>query len=702
MGPLRFSLPALAGLVAACASASPVPQAPPLDVASPTLPEVRAAAVGPHHAFTIDDMLAMDRIGDPQLSPDGKLVAFTVSTADVPANKMHTDVWLAATDGSSVRRLTTHPDRDFDAHFAPEGKGLYFISTRSGTAQVHRLALDGGEPAQVTSLPLDVDFAIPFPDGKRLLIGMSVYPDAATLEETAKRDEAKAKSPSKVMAFDQPMFRHWDHWDDGKREHLFVWRPDGPPVDLTRGSTDDAPPGPFGGTEQIAISPDGRTVVFASKRVGREEAWSTNVDLWRVPSDASAAPVSITAKNLAEDTNPVFSPDGGKLAYLAMSRPGFEADRRRIVLLDWKTGESRVLTESWDRSPTEISWSRNGRTIYATADDMGQKPLFAIAADTGRATALASDGTYGSPRAAGDRLVFTRDTLSNPVEIWVSGLDGRTPKPITHLNDARVAAIDWGEREPFTFDGAKGDKVHAWIVKPPASQRSGPVPVAMLIHGGPQGSFGNHFHYRWNPQVYAGHGYAAVMVDFHGSTGYGQAFTDAIRDDWGGAPYEDIMKGLDAALVKYSVLDKGRLVALGASYGGYMINWINGQTDRFKALVCHDGNLDESMAYFETEELWFPEWEHRRTPWENPEGYAKASPLRNVGKWKTPTLVIHGGKDYRVVDTQGMATFTALQRRGIASRFLYFPDENHWVLKPANSKRWHDEVLSWIDKYSRP
>jgi len=695
----RHLLPVFACGLAACANTSPDPQVPSVAVASPILPEVRAAAAGPHHAFTVDDMLAMERIDDLQLSPNGKFVAFTVATMDVPANKRRTDIWVASTDGASVRRLTTHPDGDSSARFAPDGKGLYFISTRSGSAQVHRLALDGGEPSQVTSFPVDVDFVIPFPDGKRLLVAMDVYPDAASLEETAKRDEAKAKSPSKVMAFDQAMFRHWDKWDDGKRTHLFVWSPDGPPIDVTRGAAFDSPPGPFGGAEQIAIAPDGRTVVFASKRVGREAAWSTNIDLWRVPSDGSAAAVSITAKNPAEDTSPVFSPDGSKLAYLAMTRAGFEADRRRVVVLDWKTQQSRTLTESWDRSPGELSWSRDGKTLYATADELGNKGLFAIAEGTGRVTTLAAQGSHASPSASADRLVFLHDSITNPAEVWVSGFDGRSPKPITHLNDARVAAIDWGEPEQFTFDGAKGEKVHAWITKPHGAPR-GPIPVAMLIHGGPQGSMGNHFHYRWNPQVYAGHGYAAVMVDFHGSTGYGQAFTDAIRDDWGGAPFEDVMKGLDAAYAKYPSLDKTRAVALGASYGGYLINWINGKTDRFKALVCHDGNLDETSAYFDTEELWFPEWEHRGTPWENPEGYAKHSPLGLVKNWKTPTLVIHGGKDYRVVDAQGISTFNALQRRGIASRFLYFPDENHWVVKPQNAKRWHDEVLSWIDKYS--
>ena len=696
----RLLLPVFACALAACASTTPAsPQAPSVDVASPVLPEVRAAAAGPHHAFNVDDMLAMERLEQLDVSPDGKQVVFTVSTVDMPANRRRTDLWLATVDGASVRRLTTHPDGDFSARFAPDGKSIYFISRRSGSTQVHRLPLEGGEPSQVTSLPLDIDFAIPFPDNKRLLIAMDVYPDATTLEETAKRDEAKAKSPSKVMAFDQAMFRHWDKWDDGKRKHLFVWRPDGPPIDLMKGSPYDAPPGPFGGSEEATISPDGKTVVFSSKQVGREAAWSTNIDLWRVPADGSAAPVSLTSKNPAEDTHPVFSPDGSKVAYLAMARPGFEADRRRVVVLDWKSGQSRVLTDAWDRSVADLTWSRNGKTLYATADNLGHRSLFAVAVDSGKVTTLVPEGTVADVQVAADRLVFLRDTLTNPAEIWVSGFDGRAPKPITHVNDARVAAIDWGEPQQFTFDGAKGEKVHAWIVKPHGAR--GPVPVAMLIHGGPQSSFGNHFHYRWNPQIYAGRGFGAIMVDFHGSTGYGQAFTDAIRNDWGGAPYEDIMKGLDSALAKYPYLDKSRMVALGASYGGFMINWLNGNTDRFKALVCHDGNLDETTAYYDTEELWFPEWEHGGTPWDNPEAYSKHSPMKLVKNWKTPTLVIHGGKDFRVVDTQGMSTFTALQRRGIESRFLYFPDENHWVLKPQNSKRWHDEVLSWIEKHAK-
>jgi dipeptidyl aminopeptidase/acylaminoacyl peptidase len=386
-----------------------------------------------------------------------------------------------------------------------------------------------------------------------------------------------------------------------------------------------------------------------------------------------------------------------------MARPGFEADRYRVVVMDWKTKAPTTLTEAWDRSPHAIAWSKDDSKILTTADDLGSASLFAIDARSGKVATLFSKGTSADAQAAGgDRVLFAHDDLRHPTELWVSDAHGAKPHPITHLNDAKVASIVWGEPEQFSFTGAHGDKVYGWFIKPAGMAPGAHVPVAFLIHGGPQGSFGDHFHYRWNAEAFAGHGYGTIFIDFHGSTGYGQAFTDAISGDWGGAPYEDLMKGLDAALVKYPFLDKNRMAAAGASYGGYMINWLNGNTDRFKALVCHDGLFDTTMSYYQTEELWFPSWEFKGLPWESPESYARFSPMSLVKNWKTPTLMIHGGRDYRVVDAEGIAAFTALQRRGIPSRFLYFPEENHWVLKPANAKRWHEEVFSWIDRFTHP
>jgi dipeptidyl aminopeptidase/acylaminoacyl peptidase len=655
--------------------------------------------------LTVEDMLAMQRVGNPAVSPDGRWIAFAVRDTDYEANRGRLDVWLASADGATVRRLTSHPENDSEPEWSPDGRWIYFMSSRGGSSQVWRIAPAGGEAEPVTKLPVDLNGFRLFPDGKRLVVAADVWPDAKSLAESVKRDEAKAKSKVKAHVYDQLLFRHWDQWEDGRYSHLFVWTP--PELggraddarDLTPGLQTDTPQRPFGGMDEVAISRDGQTIAFVARQGGRETAWKTNTDVFLVPA-AGGKPVALTAGNPAYDFSPTFSPDGKWLAVRMMTRPGYEADRERIGLYDLATKKLRVLTEGWDRSAASIAWSRDGKTIFTSADHVGNHALFAVDVASGNVRPLVEKGTNTSPQVAGDRVVFLRDTLKMPAELFSVKPDGSDLRQLTKLNEERTKQIEWGEYEQFTFKGAKGDTVHGYVMKP-AGFRGGKAPVAMLIHGGPQGSFGDHFHYRWNPQAYAGRGYGVVFIDFHGSTGYGQAFTDAIRGDWGGAPYEDLMLGLDAALKKYPWIDGTRMAALGASYGGFMINWIHGKTDRFKALVCHDGNLDERMAYFDTEELWFPEWEHGGVPWEKGEGYAKHNPIDHVKNWKTPTLVIHGALDYRVVDTQGMSTFTALQRKGVPSRFLHFPDENHWVLKPQNSKLWHDEVLGWLDRWTR-
>ena len=463
----------------------------------------------------------------------------------------------------------------------------------------------------------------------------------------------------------------------------------------------DTPSKPFGGPEEIAFTPDGKGLVFAARDAGREEAWSTNFDLYHVPADGSKPPQALTAANKAWDTSPAFSPDGKTLAYLAMSRPGYEADRFRIVLKPWPEGDGRVLTESWDYSVASMRWSAAGDELLVTAPNTGQTSLFAVNAKAGKSRAIVEEGTVSGFAPAADRIVFERHSLTSPAEIYSvkTDGDGRAVRSLTST-PRRSRPSGWespsssasraGTTRRFTATSSS-----RWI-----STRRKSIPVAFLIHGGPQGSFGNDFHYRWNPQAYAGAGYAVVMVDFHGSTGYGQAFCDSIRGDWGGKPLVDLQKGLAAALARYPWMDGARVGALGASYGGYMVNWIAGNwPDRFKCLVSHDGNLDERAAYFNTEELWFPEWDHLGTPWANPQSYEKQNPVNFVKNWKTPMLVVHGGRDYRIVDSQGMSSFTALQRLGIPSQFLYFPDENHWVLKPANSIQWHETVLGWLDKW---
>ncbi|HSD65580.1 MAG TPA: S9 family peptidase, partial [Vicinamibacteria bacterium] len=593
--------------------------------------------------------------------------------------------------------------------WSPDGRSLYFVSTRSGSAQVWHLSLEGGEAQPVTRLPLDVDALEVAPGGRHLLLSMAVFPGRSP-EETKAALEAKEKSKASGMLFERLFVRHWDTWQDGTRNHLFAYDLErGEARDLMPAMDADCPSKPFGGSEDYASSPDGRQVVFSARDAGREEAWSTNFDLYAVPIDGASAPRKITA-NPAWDAQPAFAPDGSRLAYLAMSRPGYEADRFRVVVREWGSGAERSLdlrvdgSRLGDRSPSSLGWSADGRELLLTADHLGQHPVFALDVATGHARIVVEEGQTSNPQpAAGGRLLFARNTLLGPTELYTVARDGSDERVVTRLNEAKVAAARFGNPEPFTFAGALGDTVYGYLVRPVDFDPARKYPVAFLIHGGPQGSFGNDFHYRWNPQAYAGAGYAVVTVDFHGSTGYGQAFTDAIRGDWGGKPYEDLVKGLDFALGKYPFLDPSRMCALGASYGGYMIDWIAGQplADRFKCLVSHDGNIDERSAYLMTEELWFPEWEHGGTPWDAPAGFARHNPIDHVGSWKTPMLVIHGQKDYRVVYAQGLAAFTALQRKGIPSKLLVFPDENHWVLKPRNSVQWHETVLGWLDQWTK-
>jgi dipeptidyl aminopeptidase/acylaminoacyl peptidase len=661
-----------------------------------------AASFAEPHPFDVRDLIAFERLSEPRVSPDGAAVLFTVSSLDLAANKRRTDLWLVGTDGAGLRQLTRDPNADTSGTWSPDGRTIYFLSTRSGSSQVWKLPLAGGEAQQVTTLPLDVGSFVLSPDGSRLALSLEVYPGSTPAETRKRLDEAAAR-PATGRTYDQLFIRHWDSWVDGRRSHLFVLPvAGGDPVDVMRAMDADAPSKPFGGSDEYTFTPDGRSIVFGARNAGREEAWSTNFDLFVAPVDGSVAPRNLTAGNPAWDAYPAFSPDGKRLAYTAMKRPGFEADRFTVVLRDWPSGAERVLTESWDRSAGSLAWAPDGRTIYATSDNLGNLSLFAIDAASGKVRTVVERGHVVAPQPDGSRVVYLNESLTGPAELYSVRADGRDVRRLTGLNDGRLASVKVGESEQFTFKGANGDTVYAWLVKPVDFDPARKYPVALLIHGGPSGSFGDQFHYRWNPQTYAGRGYAALMIDFHGSTGYGQAFTDAIRDDWGGKPLEDLQKGLEAAVAKYPWMDGSNVAALGGSYGGYMVNWIAGQApDRFKCLVSHAGNLDERFAYFETEELWFPEWEHGGTPWDNPQGYLKHNPIDHVRDWKTPMLVIHGAKDFRVVETGGIATFTALQRRGIPSKFLYFPDENHWVLKPANSVLWHDTVLDWLDRWTK-
>ena len=691
-GAIRFTLRgfALRGLVALALTAFLL-----------RMPGVLRAAES--HPFNVRDLVAFDRLSDAQLSSDGRLVVFCVSSVDLEANVRRSHLWLVDSDGAGLRQLTAHEASDSSPRWAPDGKTIWFLSSRSGSQQVWKIAVAGGEAQPVTKLPLDVGSYALSRDGGKLAVSMDVFIEGATIDDTKKRLNAQKEAKETGRVYDRLMVRHWDTWGDGRRSHLFIMPASGgAPIDVMKNMDADAPSKPFGDDLEYGFTPDGTGLVFTAKDVGRAEAWSTDFDLWLASVDGSAPPRRLTA-NPAVDSNPSFSPDGATLAYQAMERPGYESDRLRIVLRGWPNGKERVLAEAWDRSPTSMKWSSDGKELIVTAVNLGQESLFAVDVATGNVRMIKESGAIRSPSTAGDRIVITLETLNSPAELYSIKKDGTGLKQLTDFNHDKVASARMGRTEQFSFMGWNGEKVYAYIVFPVDFDPARKYPVAFLIHGGPQGNFGNEFHYRWNPQVYAGAGYASVMIDFHGSTGYGQAFTDAIRGDWGGKPLDDLRLGLAAAIKTYPFLDDRRVAALGGSFGGYMINWIAGAwPDRFRCLVSHDGNLDETSAYFMTDELWFPEWDHLGMPWDNGESYAKHNPMNQVKAWKTPILIIHGGQDFRVIESQGMATFTAAQRLGIPSKLLYFPDENHWVLKPRNSILWYDTVIAWLDQWTKP
>jgi dipeptidyl aminopeptidase/acylaminoacyl peptidase len=696
------------------------PEQPPEEIAPkpsnpsppPQHPDASAGALDPiappgEHPFSVLDLLEVDRVSSPALSPDGTLVAYTLRETDMQANKGRTSLWLQPIAGGEPTKIDDHPKGASQPRWSPDGKYLYFVSSRAGTSQVFRRQIDRGKAGlveQVTALPVAVSNLLLSPDGKQLALSAELYPDCPELACSVERAAAVESDPATGVVYDQMFVRHWDTWKDHRRSMLLVVasEPGGAPTIVSRGLDADVPSKPFGGSEEWSFTPDGKAIVFTARDGGPGEPWSTNFDLHYAPIDGSSAPVRLT-QNPAWDTHPRFSPDGKQLVYLAMARPGYEADRFVLTTLNWTgtgvEGEPRAVTASWDRSIEHFEFG--GAKIYATAQELGHKRLFALELESGTPTALVESGTVGDLSVGTEQLVFVRHDLRHPPELHTLALAGQeSPTVLSHHNDALMARVGLGEAEQFEFPGWNGETVYGWVVKPVDFDPGKSYPVAFLIHGGPQGSFGDQFHFRWNPQTYAGAGWATITIDFHGSTGYGQAFTDSIGGDWGGKPLEDLQKGLAFALERHSWLDGEKVCALGASYGGFMINWIAGKwPDRFRCLVNHDGIFDQRMMYYATEELWFPEWEHRAPEFEDRAAYAQWNPVDHVNEWRTPMLVVHGSLDYRVGIEQGLATFTALQRRGIESRFLHFPDENHWVLNPGNVKQWHDEVLRWLEAH---
>jgi dipeptidyl aminopeptidase/acylaminoacyl peptidase len=666
---------------------------------------IAAHAAEPPSAFTPKDLNALARVSDPQVSPDGRYVVFVQRETDFESNRGRNDLWLLNLVGPDPkpRRLTQHSANDSHPRWSGDSGDIYFLSSRSGTTQVWRLPLNGGEAVQITDYPVDIGTFRLSRDGERMALGMEVFRDCANLKCTRDRLDAAAKNKVSARSYDRLFVRHWDTWGTGTRNNLFVAELSadgraGTAVNVSHALDADVPSKPFGGDEEFTFSPDGRSLVFSARVAGREEAWSTNFDLYEVPVTGNAAPKNLTADNPAWDTQPVFLRNGS-LAWLAMAHPGFEADRFRIKLRD---GEAvREVAPEWDRSVNHLEVARDGRTLLATASDLGQTPLFAIDVASGRVTPVSGPGYVGQFSSARQGNVVLWHDLATPPDLYLITGSG-TPRRLTNANAQLLGARALGGFEQFDFKGWNDETVYGYVVNPPGYAPDRKYPIAFIVHGGPQVSFQNHWNWRWNAQAFAARGYAVVFIDFHGSPGYGQAFTDSISQHWGDRPFEDLQKGMAAALAKYPHLDGKRACSLGASYGGYMQNWFAGNwPDGFRCIVNHAGIFDARSMYYTTEELWFTEWENGGPYFKTPEIHERFNPANHVQKWRTPMLVTHGQLDHRVPYSQGIATFTALQRLGIESRLEVFPDENHWILKPANSVYWYETVLDWLDAHTK-
>ncbi|MCC7248031.1 MAG: S9 family peptidase, partial [Lysobacter sp.] len=578
--------------------------------------------------------------------------------------------------------------------------------------QLYAIPAAGGAPKQLTDLPLDVGAFKLSPDGKRVALGLETFVDCADLACTKKKLDATGARKTSGVLYDKIFVRHWDTWSDGRLNRLFVTTLPQGKAKATKTATligadviGDVPSKPFGDLSEIAWSPDGASLALSARLSDRAEPTSTNFDLYLVAADGSGRAQNLTAANKAWDTGPAFSADGKTLYYRAMKRPGFEADRFALMAMDLASGATREIASKWDASADGITLSADGGTIYTTAQELGRHPLFAVSVANGEVASVVKDGSVSAFDLVGDRLAYANNTIKTGDQLFVADASGANPRAITPSAGEMLKDVSFGDYEQFNFRGWNDETVYGYVVKPWNYEAGKKYPVAFLIHGGPQGSFGDGWSYRWNPQTYAGQGYAVVMIDFHGSTGYGQKFTDSISQHWGDRPLEDLRKGWAASLKQYDFLDGDRACALGASYGGYMVNWIAGNwfdkqgESPWKCLVSHNGVFDTRSMGLVTEELWFTEWDFGGTVYDKPENYERFNPSRHIGKWKVPTLIVGSQNDFRVPLDQSLSAFTALQRRGIDSQLLYFPDENHWVLKPQNSVLWHDTVHAWMKKH---
>ncbi len=689
--------------------------------------------------MTFADLQKIKRLGDPHISPGGKWVMFSAVDVDLKANTKTSHLWVVSIGGGGERQITSTQDGETNGRFSPDGRHVLFIANDGGASQIFLAdwnETDGaiGASHPLTHVSTEADGAVWSPDSQRILFVSRVYPECS--DETSwadedacnkRRDDAAAKSQVKAMVFDHLLYRHWNNYVGPKRSHvLVVSAADGSAVrDLTprRDIGDaEAPVFSLGGPLGYAWAPDSHEIAYVTN-LDPTPAASTNNDVFTLKlDDASAKPVRVSTSPGGDDA-PAYSPDGRWLAFRSQARAGYESDRFRLMVIDRtaSTAEPRELLPKFDRWVDEFTWAPNSKTIYFASGEMGDENILSVGVDLPEATAIASKAEYGELEVSRDgrTIVSSMMTVRSPSAISIIPLngEGRGGAPVvrlTHMNDAVLRQLELPKMESFMFPGAENTTVQGFLIRPPGFDAKKKYPVKFLIHGGPQGAWGNMWSYRWNPELMAASGYVVVMVNPRGSTGYGQSFIDGVNGDWGGKPYIDLMKGMDYVEKNYSFVDKTRECALGASYGGYMANWILTHTIRFACIVTHDGMFNPQSAYGTTEELWFNEWEFRAPgdkepgqPWrysERPvanDPFRKWSPMLSITNARTPTLVIHGQRDYRLDVSEGFQLFTALQRFGVPSRMLYFPDEGHWVLKPQNSERWYEEVGDWCDRWTR-
>jgi len=650
--------------------------------------------------FDVNALLELKRIGDPQLSPDGKLVAFTVQSVDVAANKKPVQVWIVPLEGGAPRQITQDGESNQRPRWSPDSKRIAYLSDRGGSSQIWMMDPDGGNARQVTNLATEADGHLFSPDGKNLVFTSAVYPECGA-DDACNQKNLDAEKAGKVKAriYTELLYRHWNAWQGKRRSHLLVTPVAGGAIrDLTPG-TRDVPPFSLGGSDDYDISPNGQEVCY-SMNADPVPAASTDSDLY-VVSIAGGQPVKITITPGA-DSNPRYSPDGKYLAWRAQLRAGYESDRWRLMTLERSSGKVANLTESLDRWVNSFTWSPDSGSIFFTTSDRGRQPIQVIPAVGGASKTVASgDSELDDMQLTrnGRTMVYTQQSGLSPVEIYRASSSGGAAVPLTHLNDQTLDDRQMTPLEEFWVNGADGARVHSFLIRPPNFTPGRKYPVLMLIHGGPQGFWGHAWTYRWNAQVFAAAGYVVVMPNPRGSTGYGQKFVDEINNDWGGRAFDDIMAVADHIVTDVPFADASKMTAAGGSYGGYMIDWILGHTQRFKALISHDGVYNLTSEFGATEELWFPMWEYGGTPWDKPENYAKWSPNNYVQEFHTPTLAIHGEQDFRVPLNQGLELFTALQMQKVPSKLLLFPDEGHWVLKPQNSILWYKTFIDWMDSW---